>query len=134
MKEVLIANSFHIMFTVYSKSDVFAVLDERLRINNTWNCTEHTTNNCSNTQGKQNTWLVYVHLLLLEEVLDYFVAAHQAKEIYHARCLEYERLRRDANASPKDVEKAETKFKKASKNFILNLLKLSLWKLNNIIL
>lgn len=40
----------------------------------------------------------------------------QAKENYHARCLEYEKLRRDSNnASPKDLEKAETKFKKASK-------------------
>ncbi|KAG1693492.1 F-BAR domain only protein 2 [Nymphon striatum] len=36
----------------------------------------------------------------------------KSKEVYHARCLEYERLKRE-NGSPKDVEKAEVKFRKA---------------------
>ncbi|XP_012945405.1 F-BAR domain only protein 2 [Aplysia californica] len=39
-------------------------------------------------------------------------ALHKAKEIYHTRCFELERLRRD-NASAKDIEKAEVKNKKA---------------------
>ncbi|KAK6179298.1 hypothetical protein SNE40_011689 [Patella caerulea] len=39
------------------------------------------------------------------------VAVHKAKEIYHTRCLELERLKRD-NASQKDLEKAEAKKRK----------------------
>ncbi|ESO92621.1 hypothetical protein LOTGIDRAFT_233068 [Lottia gigantea] len=39
------------------------------------------------------------------------VAVHKAKELYHTRCLELERLKRD-NATQKDLDKAETKKKK----------------------
>ncbi|XP_062616550.1 F-BAR domain only protein 2-like [Saccostrea cucullata] len=42
-------------------------------------------------------------------------ALHKAKEIYHTRCLELERLKRDG--SQKDIEKAETKYKKASEDY-----------------
>jgi hypothetical protein len=37
---------------------------------------------------------------------------HKAKEIYKQRCAEMEKLKRD-NASSKDLEKAESKFRKA---------------------
>ncbi|KAL3869316.1 hypothetical protein ACJMK2_042010 [Sinanodonta woodiana] len=40
----------------------------------------------------------------------------KAKEIYHTRCLEVEKLKRD-NASQKDIEKAETKCKKACEEY-----------------
>ncbi|KAK3583214.1 hypothetical protein CHS0354_015379 [Potamilus streckersoni] len=40
----------------------------------------------------------------------------KAKEIYHTRCLEVEKLKRD-NASQKDVEKAETRCKKACEEY-----------------
>nr|XP_022313423.1 F-BAR domain only protein 2-like isoform X3 [Crassostrea virginica] len=43
-------------------------------------------------------------------------ALHKAKEIYHTRCLELERLKRDGS-STKDIEKAETKYKKASDEY-----------------
>ncbi|XP_056018725.1 F-BAR domain only protein 2-like isoform X9 [Ostrea edulis] len=43
-------------------------------------------------------------------------ALHKAKEIYHTRCLELERLKRDGS-SQKDIEKAETKYKKASDDY-----------------
>ncbi|XP_060596041.1 F-BAR domain only protein 2-like [Ruditapes philippinarum] len=43
-------------------------------------------------------------------------ALHRAKEIYHTRCLELERLKRE-NASPKDIEKSETKYKKAKEEY-----------------
>ncbi|XP_052090405.1 F-BAR domain only protein 2-like isoform X5 [Mytilus californianus] len=43
-------------------------------------------------------------------------ALHKAKELYHARCLELERLKRD-NAPQKDVEKSEVKYKKASDDY-----------------
>ncbi|RUS92107.1 hypothetical protein EGW08_000131 [Elysia chlorotica] len=39
-------------------------------------------------------------------------ALHKAKEIYHTRCHELERMKRDS-ASAKDIEKAEGKYKKA---------------------
>lgn len=41
---------------------------------------------------------------------------HRAKELYHTRCLELERLKRE-NTSPKDVEKSETKYKKAKEDY-----------------
>jgi len=37
----------------------------------------------------------------------------KAKDSYHARCVEYEKLKRE-NASPKDLDKIEAKYKKAS--------------------
>jgi len=37
----------------------------------------------------------------------------KAKESYHARCVEYEKMKRE-NASPKDLDKIEAKYKKAS--------------------
>ena len=40
------------------------------------------------------------------------VMLHKAKEIYKQRCAEMEKLKRD-NASSKDLEKAESKFRKA---------------------
>ncbi|XP_064617201.1 F-BAR domain only protein 2-like isoform X2 [Liolophura sinensis] len=43
-------------------------------------------------------------------------ALHKSKEIYHTRCLELERLKRE-NASQKDLEKAESKYKKASDEY-----------------
>uniref|UniRef100_K1RV42 FCH domain only protein 2 n=1 Tax=Magallana gigas TaxID=29159 RepID=K1RV42_MAGGI len=43
-------------------------------------------------------------------------ALHKAKEIYHTRCLELERLKRDGS-SQKEIEKAETKYKKASDDY-----------------
>lgn len=43
-------------------------------------------------------------------------ALHKAKELYHARCLELERLKRD-NAAQKDIEKSEVKYKKASDDY-----------------
>ncbi|KAJ8305285.1 LOW QUALITY PROTEIN: hypothetical protein KUTeg_015830, partial [Tegillarca granosa] len=43
-------------------------------------------------------------------------ALHKAKEIYHTRCLELERLKRD-NASQKEIEKAESKYKKAHDDY-----------------
>ena len=51
----------------------------------------------------------------VQSIQQTIVAVHKAKETYHVRCLEYEKLRRDS-ASPKDLEKAEAKFKKASKS------------------
>ncbi|XP_069127305.1 F-BAR domain only protein 2-like isoform X4 [Argopecten irradians] len=41
---------------------------------------------------------------------------HKAKELYHTRCLERERLKRES-ASAKDMEKAEIKCKKASDDY-----------------
>jgi len=41
------------------------------------------------------------------------VSSVQAKESYHARCVEYEKMRRE-NASSKDLDKVEAKYKKAS--------------------
>ncbi|XP_055885201.1 F-BAR domain only protein 2-like isoform X1 [Biomphalaria glabrata] len=43
-------------------------------------------------------------------------AVHKAKEIYHTRCIELERLKRD-NASQKDIEKAEVKYKKSLEEY-----------------
>ncbi|BFZ16635.1 hypothetical protein BsWGS_19674 [Bradybaena similaris] len=43
-------------------------------------------------------------------------AVSKAKEIYHTRCIELERLKRDG-ASVKDVEKAEVKYKKALEEY-----------------
>ncbi|XP_059142905.1 F-BAR domain only protein 2-like isoform X2 [Physella acuta] len=43
-------------------------------------------------------------------------ALHKAREIYHTRCLEMERLKRD-NASQRDIEKAEVKYKKAMEEY-----------------
>ncbi|KAL5016578.1 hypothetical protein ScPMuIL_006167 [Solemya velum] len=43
-------------------------------------------------------------------------ALHKAKEIYHTRCCELDRLKRE-NASQKDLEKAEVKYKKASDDY-----------------
>jgi len=37
----------------------------------------------------------------------------KAKESYHARCVEYEKMKRE-NASSKDLDKVEAKYKKAS--------------------
>merc|ERR1712136_203879 len=39
-------------------------------------------------------------------------ALHKAKELYHTRCIERDRLKRE-NASVKEIEKAEQKYKKA---------------------
>ncbi|KAK7099723.1 F-BAR domain only protein 2-like isoform X1 [Littorina saxatilis] len=39
-------------------------------------------------------------------------AVHKAKEIYHTRCIERERLKRE-NGTAKEIEKAEQKYKKA---------------------
>jgi len=39
----------------------------------------------------------------------------KAKESYHARCVEYEKMKRE-NASPKDLDKIEAKYKKASES------------------
>ncbi|KAL8586797.1 hypothetical protein ACOMHN_061310 [Nucella lapillus] len=43
-------------------------------------------------------------------------SVHKAKEIYHTRCVEKERLKRE-NASAKDIEKAEQKYKKAHEEY-----------------
>ncbi|KAH9515277.1 F-BAR domain only protein 2, partial [Bulinus truncatus] len=43
-------------------------------------------------------------------------AVHKAKEIYHTRCMELERLKRDS-ASQKDIEKAEVKYKRALEEY-----------------
>ncbi|XP_046338144.2 F-BAR domain only protein 2-like isoform X2 [Haliotis rufescens] len=51
-------------------------------------------------------------LEIVQSIQHTTVAVHKAKEIYHTRCAELERLRRE-NASQKDIEKAETKYKKA---------------------
>lgn len=40
----------------------------------------------------------------------------KAKEIYNQRCLEYEKLKRE-NATPKEIEKAETKFQKSCEEY-----------------
>ena len=45
---------------------------------------------------------------------------HKAKEIYKQRCAEMEKLKRD-NASSKDLEKAESKFRKAQAQWSQNL-------------
>jgi len=54
-------------------------------------------------------------VLRLQTLLHTFVhlLAVQAKESYHARCVEYEKMRRE-NASSKDLDKVEAKYKKAS--------------------
>jgi len=39
----------------------------------------------------------------------------KAKESYHARCVEYDKMKRE-NASPKDLDKIEAKYKKASES------------------
>jgi len=39
----------------------------------------------------------------------------KAKESYHARCVEYEKMKRE-NASSKDLDKVEAKYKKASES------------------
>lgn len=44
------------------------------------------------------------------------VALQKTKEIYKQRCLELEKLKRD-NASAKELEKSEAKFRKAQVNF-----------------
>ena len=38
---------------------------------------------------------------------------HKSKELYNTRCIEFERLKKE-NASTKEQEKAEAKYKKAS--------------------
>lgn len=43
-------------------------------------------------------------------------ALHKAREIYHTRCIERERLKRE-NASQKEIEKAEIKYKKAFEEY-----------------
>ncbi|XP_041360186.1 F-BAR domain only protein 2-like isoform X2 [Gigantopelta aegis] len=48
----------------------------------------------------------------VQSIQQTIVAVHKAKELYHTRCIELERLKRD-NASQKDLEKSETKYKKA---------------------
>lgn len=54
------------------------------------------------------------------EVVQYIqqttLSLHKAKEIYNSRCLEFEKLKRE-NASLKEVEKAETKCKKACEEY-----------------
>jgi hypothetical protein len=47
-------------------------------------------------------------------IISICLVSFQAKEVYHARCFEYEKLKRE-NAQPKELEKAEAKFRKASK-------------------
>ncbi|XP_053394008.1 F-BAR domain only protein 2-like isoform X3 [Mercenaria mercenaria] len=55
-------------------------------------------------------------LEVVQSIQNTTTALHRAKEIYHTRCLELERLKRE-NASPKDVEKSETKYKKAKEEY-----------------
>ncbi|XP_067124643.1 F-BAR domain only protein 2 isoform X5 [Centruroides vittatus] len=54
------------------------------------------------------------------EVVQYIqqttLSLHKAKEMYNSRCLEFEKLKRE-NASLKEVEKAETKCKKACEEY-----------------
>ncbi|WAR24076.1 FCHO2-like protein [Mya arenaria] len=60
--------------------------------------------------------LVHTWSDLMKDIVRYNDEQHKkhksAKEIYHTRCLELERLKRES-ASPKDIEKSETKYKKA---------------------
>ncbi|XP_052774928.1 F-BAR domain only protein 2-like isoform X2 [Mya arenaria] len=55
-------------------------------------------------------------LEVVQSIQNTTTALHKAKEIYHTRCLELERLKRES-ASPKDIEKSETKYKKAKEEY-----------------
>jgi len=52
----------------------------------------------------------------VKTIQDTTVALHKAKDIYKQRCAEVEKLKRD-NASTKDLEKAESKFRKAQDDY-----------------
>ncbi len=52
----------------------------------------------------------------VKSIQDTTVMLHKAKELYKQRCLEVEKLKRD-NASTKDLEKAEAKFRKAQDDY-----------------
>ena len=52
----------------------------------------------------------------VKTIQDTTVALHKAKDIYKQRCAEVEKLKRD-NASTKDLEKAESKFRKAHDDY-----------------
>ncbi|WAR24095.1 FCHO2-like protein [Mya arenaria] len=64
--------------------------------------------------------LVHTWSDLMKDIVRYNDEQHKkhksAKEIYHTRCLELERLKRES-ASPKDIEKSETKYKKAKEEY-----------------
>ena len=47
-------------------------------------------------------------------MLNWFDFVIQLKELYNNRCIEFERLKKES-AGPKELEKAENKYKKASK-------------------
>ncbi|XP_013396584.1 F-BAR domain only protein 2 [Lingula anatina] len=53
---------------------------------------------------------------VVQAIQQTIVALHKSKETYQARCLDYEKLKRE-NAAQKDIEKAEVKFKKASEDY-----------------
>lgn len=55
-------------------------------------------------------------LEVVQSIQQTTTALHKAKELYHTRVSELERLKRDG-ASQKDTEKAESKFKKASDEY-----------------
>ncbi|KAL4236260.1 hypothetical protein ACF0H5_004647 [Mactra antiquata] len=55
-------------------------------------------------------------LEVVQSIQNTTTALQRAKEIYHTRCLELERLKRE-NSSPKDIEKSETKYKKAKEEY-----------------
>ncbi|KAK2178953.1 hypothetical protein NP493_522g02037 [Ridgeia piscesae] len=52
----------------------------------------------------------------VQSIQQTILALHKAKETYHARCLEYERLKREGVAQ-KEIEKAEAKFKKSNDEY-----------------
>ena len=52
----------------------------------------------------------------VKSIQDTTVLLHKTKEIYKQRCAELEKLKRD-NASSKDLEKAESKFRKAQDDY-----------------
>ena len=52
----------------------------------------------------------------VKNIQDTTVLLHKAKEIYKQKCAELEKLKRD-NASQKDLEKAESKFRKAQDDY-----------------
>ncbi|XP_052274271.1 F-BAR domain only protein 2-like isoform X3 [Dreissena polymorpha] len=55
-------------------------------------------------------------LEVVQSIQNTTTALHKAKELYHTRCLELERLKRE-NSSPKDIEKSETRYKKAKEDY-----------------
>ena len=53
----------------------------------------------------------------VKAIQDTTLSLHKSKELYKQRMLEAEKLRRESGSGPKDLEKAENKFRKAQEDY-----------------